>query len=177
MNKTKSGLIHLRSFFIAGVLFCCMLFLTACPYESKFTLGKANACAIDSALLGEWIGSDTATHPGDDSIYMNVFAFNDHEYYINFGEKKNGVIKKDDHLRAFETKIGSIRFMNITGLGEGKWSFYKFVFAGNKLKVCYLTDKFIKDAFKSSEEFNAFVTKNIKDPKMFEDDITFRKLN
>ena len=176
MNKIKIFPIPLRFLFIGGLLSGAIFFLTACPYESKFTLGKSNACPIDSALLGEWMGCDTATHPGDDSIYMKVFAFNEHEYYINFGNKRNGVISKDEHLRGFETKIGTVRFMNVVGLGEGKWSYYKFMFAGDKLKVCYLSDKFIQNAFKSQEEFNTFVTKNIKDPKMLEDDITFRKL-
>ena len=157
-----------------AISICALVMLTGCPYETKVALGKSDACTIDSALLGEWMGADTCTtgeHP--DSIYMNIFAFNGTEYYIRFGEKANGVIKDKDNLRAFETKIGKVRFMNVIGLGEKSWLICRFAVADDRLKVSYLTDKLIKQKFSTSEELNQFVTKYISDKNLTEGDLTF----
>ena len=157
---------------------CALVLLTSCPYEAKFALGKADACPIDSALLGLWMNiSYSVDHesPNDTSFY-DVTAFNATEYLIEFSELRKGAVKEETNLRAFETKIGTVRILNITEIGKSQFSFYKFVFEGEKLNVSYLSDKFIKEQFAGSNELNKFVTKNIAEKTIFEDNVVFTKV-
>jgi len=159
--------------------FAALVLLTACPYEAKFALGKADACKIDSALLGKWlyINPPKSAETPSDTDYYNVMPFNATEYFIQTGDFKNGVEKPDRaQLRAFETKIGKHRILNITEIGENQFSFYKFTFEGEKLKISFLSDEFIKQQFTSSAELNKFVTKNINEKTIFEDNIVFTKV-
>jgi hypothetical protein len=155
-----------------------LVLLTSCPYGANIPLGKADACKIDSALLGKWlyINPLKSDESPRDTDYYHLSAFNATEYFIETGEFRNGELKEEAHLRAFETKIGKHRIMNITEVEKNQFTFYKFVFAGEKLNISYLSDEFIKQQFKNSSELNKFVTKNINEKTIFEDNVVFTKL-
>ena len=165
----------MKKFSVASVCFAIAVFFSSCPYGALVSLGSSTACSIDSALLGEWFGLNSEAE--NDTAYYNIIPFNNSEYVIEAGQIKDGKIKIDVPLRAYETKMASVRLMNITEAGKNNYSFYAFKTADGKIKVNYISDKFIKQQFATGKELNAFVAKNINNKDLFEGDVTLVKYN
>jgi len=64
----------------------CLVFVTGCPYPSKVPLAEPRAEFVDDRLVGCWIGVDS----DGDSLRVDVFPFNQCEYYAEIHEQGGG---------------------------------------------------------------------------------------
>jgi hypothetical protein len=132
--------------------------MTGCPYESPVPLSNSCNSLVDPALIGTWIFPSTAGN--NDTV--EIMRFNEHEYYLEFHEKrKNGNIAIS-RGRGFVTMIKNQKIINYCELGNpGKFMFFKYEIQDNLMKTFSPSDNFIKEPFKSGGELFDFFTRNI----------------
>ena len=149
------------------------LVLTGCE-GAKAPLGAEDEVALDSRLIGTWIGLDD---DGDESS-LTISALNESEYELALKDS-NSDDAETMRMRAFASSIDGIQIANITCLicekdEEEEWFFFAFELESDDVLVATALDddvynKGLKD-LTSSTEIRAYVTAHIKDSSFFEDE-------
>jgi hypothetical protein len=142
--------------FIAGIML--IFTMTGCPYESPVPLGNSCSSSVATELLGKWV-YPSATGKSDT---VEFIQFNEHEFFIEFRENKEGGIRIISKGRGFITVVKNQRILNFCELGSPvKYYFFKYEVKNNRMITWSPSDKFIKKPFNSSEELLEYFKKNM----------------
>ena len=145
-----------KSLIITGMIM--IMAMTGCPYESPVPLSNSCNSTVDPALIGTWVYTPKAVVKDT----VEIMKFNDHEYYMEFHEKRQNGINVTSRGRGFVTMIKNQKIINYCELGNpDKFMFFKYEIKDNLMKTFSPSDNFIKQPFNSSGELSDFFTKNI----------------
>jgi hypothetical protein len=139
---------------------CCLTF-AACQYEVPIT--SAPTRKVQEQLLGNWRSSDGKEELKlrrlDDSVYV--------VYY------------EGDLFRAYHSDIAETSFATVQDLNSNdrKYAYmvWKLSDDGKHLSLRNVSDKVIPKETKDSATVVALLTKNIRNPELFGEEIEFRK--
>lgn len=164
--------------FIATVF----LFLTGCE-GSKYPLSDPSYSSIDEALIGSWGIFETSD--GDDHEgYLNVFAFNDHAYYVEGWDEG----EEDDLMRMniFSTEIDGVLFANVRFFAnydenDDDYFFFKYeMISQDELVVYAVNDDLYKtlEKLESVDAVHKFVQDHMNDPDFYDEEFGhYRRLD
>lgn len=139
-----------------------ILVLGGCPYESQVPLGDPATAVLDKNLQGLWLS------PSSPRDTLSIIRFNDHEYYIESHEIKNGVIITN-RGRGFTINVGKDKFLNYNDLSEPQKNYLmKYDITGDRLTGSYPSDRFIEQKFTTSRDLFEFVKKNMNKEGFYE---------
>ena len=156
---TSSNLIHRRlGFSIAACL--CILAFNACEYEVPITPSPTQK--VQERLLGDWTSTDgkekMKLRKLDDSVYI--------VYYDG------------DLFRTYHSDIGETPFASVQDLNSNdrKYAYvvWKLSDDGKHLSLRSV-NKLIPKETKDSATVAALLTKNVRNPELFGEEIEFRK--
>ena len=144
---------------IAIGLFC--LAFAACQYEVPIT--SAPTRKVQEQLLGNWRSSDGKEELKlrrlDDSVYI--------VYYDG------------DLFRAYHSDVAETPFATVQDLNSNdrKYAYmvWKLSDDGKHLRLRNVSDKLIPKETKDSDSVVALLTKNVRNPELFGEEIEFRK--
>ena len=156
---TSSNLIHHRlGFCIAACL--CILAFSACEYEVPITPSPTQK--VQERLLGDWTSTD-----GKEK--MKVRKFDDSVYIVYYD---------GDLFRAYHSDIAETPFVSVQDLNSNdrKYSYvvWKLSDDGKHLSLRSV-NKLIPKETKDSATVAALLTKNVRNPELFGEEIEFRK--
>jgi hypothetical protein len=157
---------------IIGMIF--FFAMTGCPYESPVPLSDPGKSMIDPVLPGIWVNSKSNPDGTNDTLL--IIKFNDHEYYLESHEIKNGkfIVSRG---RGFTTMVNNHRIINISALEEpGKFYFARYEVTGNMMILTYLSDNFIKKRFSSRRDFYEFCKENLDKEGFYETGDTYQRV-
>ncbi len=156
---TSSNLIHHRlGFCIAACL--CILAFSACEYEVPITPSPTQK--VQERLLGDWTSTD-----GKEK--MKVRKLDDSVYIVYYD---------GDLFRAYHSDIAETPFVSVQDLNSNdrKYSYvvWKLSDDGKHLSLRSV-NKLIPKETKDSATVAALLTKNVRNPELFGEEIEFRK--
>jgi hypothetical protein len=156
---TSSNLIHHRlGFCIAACL--CILAFSACEYEVPITPNPTQK--VQERLLGDWTSSD-----GKEK--MKVRKLDDSVYIVYYD---------GDLFRAYHSDIAETPFVSVQDLNSNdrKYSYvvWKLSDDGKHLSLRSV-NKLIPKETKDSATVAALLTKNVRNPELFGEEIEFRR--
>jgi hypothetical protein len=143
-----------------AICFCCLVF-TACQYEAPITSTPTRG--VQEQLLGNWRSSDGKEELKlrrlDDSLYV--------VYYDG------------DLFRAYHSDVGETPFATVQDLNSSdrKYAYmvWKLSDDGKHLRLRNVSDKVISKETKDSAAVVALLTKNLRNPELFGEEIEFSK--
>ncbi len=155
---SSSNFAQLRGGIAIG--FCCLA-LAACQYEVPIT--SAPTRNVQEQLLGNWRSSDGKEELKlrrlDDSVYV--------VYYDG------------DLFRAYHSDVAETPFATVQDLNSNdrKYAYmvWKLSDDGKHLRLRNVSDKVISKEIKDSTAAVALLTKNIRNPELFGEEIEFQK--
>jgi hypothetical protein len=155
----SSNLVWLRSL---GVAFClCTLAFTACQYEVPITPDPTRK--VQERLLGDWTSAD-----GKEKLKLR--SFNDSIYIVYYD---------GDLFRAYHSDIGDTSFATVQDINskDRKYAYlvWKLSDDGKSLKLRNVNDKVIPKDTKGSATVVALLSRNVRNPELFGEEIEFRK--
>ena len=156
---TSSNLIHHRlGFCIAACL--CILAFSACEYEVPITPSPTQK--VQERLLGDWTSTD-----GKEK--MKVRKLDDSVYIVYYD---------GDLFRAYHSDIAETPFVSVQDLNSNdrKYAYvvWKLSDDGKHLSLRSV-NKLIPKETKDSATVAALLTKNVRNPELFGEEIEFRK--
>ena len=171
----------LRSLMVAGMA----VFLTGCPYHSRYSAGPAFKAGPDPAILGAWTSCNPENSGECSRLYL--YRFSESEYYaetseVRYEDDASKVSVQTDRYRVFRTGIGKPPLVNIRPLDISTSVVSENYFARlelrspDELTVAFVSDSFVKADFNSSGELGAYLKSNIDKPGFFEPFAAFRRL-
>jgi hypothetical protein len=171
----------LHSLMIAGIV----IFLTGCPYHSRFSAGPASKAGPDPAILGAWTGCNPENSL--ECTRLSVYRFNENDYYaetseVRYEDDAGKVSIQTDRYRVFRTGTGDPPLFNVQPLDISTSVVPENYFARlesrgpDELAVALVSDNFVKAEFKSSGELSAYLKSNLDKPGFFEPFTTFRRV-
>ncbi len=157
----------LTSFLIAGLV------LTGCEGAGA-PLGEPDEMAVDMAVTGTWY----AAGEGDDAAWLRIWAFNDHEYYVEWETQDD----EDDtaRMRVFSSDLDTYLFANMQCVNcdeddRREWFFFQYELESpDVLLIRGIEDAHYSDAMAQmtrSRDVRQYVERHMGDPGFFSDDI------
>lgn len=153
-----------------------VFFLCRC-YESEVPLSREPSSRVDTRLVGSWISISGENQ--QEAVSLVIRKFNENEYWVAWRE---GVDDKTVIARGYDTRMGTttiINLQNVRSLEERErtYVFFRHDFDENaNLVVRILSDEYAGlkgKTFKSSEDLNRFVRKNLSREGLFGASIEF----
>jgi len=135
MNMSRRGLTWFGCLLIAAGLCGC--------FESSVPLSPPGKVHRDGALVGSWrCGSNDAK--SDDAAILQVFPFDDAQYYAEWTE-----IEETTRYRAYGSRAGDVILLNIQGLtagsSAGTWLFLRYrLDPPGTLKIALVSNESLK---------------------------------
>lgn len=168
----------MKKFLKISIFASLLLLLTACPYESKVPITKANK-AINKTLLGNWYtdGEMDKEYPKE---YHKIKAENDNTYRITHLEfdSEDSTYKERiyiSHLSYLKDKNGKkYSFLNMKKK-DNKYYLYRIKLNAEQFVLYELTDN-IDEEFDTNEELKNFVKQNMHVSFFYnKDEVTYYK--
>lgn len=169
----------MKTRFLIPLIATAFLFLTGCD-GAKFPLSDPSYSSIDERLIGSWGIVET---PDDDGSYLNVFAFNEHAYYVESWEEGD----EDEMLRmnVFSTEIGGVSFANVRCIScdedDDDYFFFKYEVISDDELVVYAINSDVYEELEDLESVDAmhkFVQDHLNDPDLYDEEFgRYRRLN
>ena len=139
----------------------CGLAFAACQYEVPIT--SAPTRKVQEQLLGDWRSSDGKEELKlrrlDDSVYI--------VYYDG------------DLFRAYHSDVAETPFATVQDLNSNDHKYAYMVWKlsddGKHLRLRNVSDKLIPKETRDSDSVVALLTKNVRNPELFGEEIEFRK--
>jgi hypothetical protein len=134
------------------------LVLSGCIYDAPIT--EKPTGKIDERLLGDWVEKDDSTR------HLLVCKLNEKEYVIHYAGM----------FRAFFSDVDGKRFVNLQNIEPAEDAKRKYAFAAYELKnagtlvVRTVNTEVILENLHSSAEIAASIGRNLKNPKLFNED-------
>lgn len=146
---------------VGVVIGLCFLAFTACQYDIPIT--SAPTRKVQEQLIGNWKSidgkEDLRIRSLDDSVYI--------VYY-------DGDLFRAYHSDVAETPFATVQDLNSN---ERKYAYmvWKLSDDGKHLRLRNVSDKVISKETKDSASVVALLTKNVRNPELFGEEIEFRK--
>jgi hypothetical protein len=155
---SSSDLIYRRVALAVGV---CLLMLGACQYEVPIT--PAPTRNVDQRLLGDWLSADGKEN-------MKVRRLDDSVYIVYY----DGDLFRAYHSDVAETPFASVQDINSN---DRKYAYvvWKLSDDGQHLRLRNVSDKVIPKETRDSATVVALLTKNLRNPELFGEEIEFNK--
>ena len=146
--------------------------LTGCE-GSKFPLSDPADSVVDERIVGSWkfVGDDS-----DKASYVNIFAFNDREYYVETWEDGD----EDELLRlnVFSTDIDGIFFANMSCINcdeddDEPYIFVRYELVSDDELMVELIDDDEYDEIQELESIDAvnyYVRKRMRENTFYDDE-------
>jgi len=161
-----------------SLLVCISIMLitfTGCPYESNIPLGDAKDSEIDPQLLGTWIIRNAEIKSRYDTIIFK--RFNEHEYYLESHEMKNGK-PFTDRGRGFIIRIDGHKILNLSSLNQPEQFFFAtYQCSGDHCITRYASDHYIKTEFRTADAFREYFKIHMEKAGFFEEGDTLIRLH
>jgi hypothetical protein len=146
---------------VFGVAVClCILAFTACEYEVPITPSPTRK--VQEQLLGNWISLDGKEN-------MRVRRWDDSTYIVYYD---------GDLFRAYHSDVADTPFVSVQDLNSNdrKYAYviWKLSDDGKRLSLRSV-NKLIPKETKDSAMVAALLTKNVRNPELFGEEIEFRK--
>ena len=157
---TSSNLTFRRLF--PGVVVClCILAFSACEYEVPITSSPTRK--VQEQLLGNWISLDGKEN-------MRVRRLDDSTYIVYYD---------GDLFRAYHSDVGGTPFASVQDLNsdDRKYAYVVWKLSDNDkhLSLRNVNRKVIPKEARDSAAVAALLTKNVRNPELFGEEIEFRK--
>jgi hypothetical protein len=140
---------------------CILGFFSACNYDVPITAGPTRK--MQEQLLGNWISLDGKEN-------MTVRQLDDSTYVVYYD---------GDLFRAYHSDIAKTPFVSVQDLNSSdrKYAYvvWKLSDDGMRLSLRNVSDKIIPKETKDSATVAALLTKNVRNPDLFGEEIEFRK--
>ncbi|HEY6153637.1 MAG TPA: hypothetical protein VIW07_07865 [Candidatus Udaeobacter sp.] len=140
--------------------FCCLTF-AACQYDVPITSTPTRK--VQEQLLGNWRSRD-----GKEELKLR--KLNDSVYIVYYD---------GDLFRAYHSDVAETPFATVQDLNspDRKYAYmvWKLSDDGQHLRLRNVTDKVISKETKDSAAVVALLTKNVRNPELFGEEIEFRK--
>jgi len=160
MNKMR---LASRAGLFAAAVYC--LSFAGCIYEVPITAQPTRK--IDEKLLGTWTGKSEKNK--DETVKMKVVKLDDSNYIIEF----------DNHLyRAWHSDVANTPFFSVQDLEDKEKQFSYSTWKLNDdgtLVGRSVSDKVVPDETKTSKEVQLLLEKNIKNPGLLNEPMTFTR--
>lgn len=134
------------------------LVFMGCPYESKIPLDSADKSKADKALVGKW------EEKGSDSYEWKCELQDGNQYRIVKKSTEDSESEPTVYIGHL-TDVGGSPFLNVYEKDSEEKSYYIYRMEkkgeGDRIKFKAMTDN-VTEEFTSSEEFKAFVKKNME---------------
>jgi hypothetical protein len=157
---TSSNLIFRRIIF--GVVGCvCILTFSACEYEVPITPSPTRK--VQEQLLGNWVSLDGKEN-------MRVRHLDDSTYVVYY----DGDLFRAYHSDVAETPFASVQDLNSN---DRKYAYvvWKLSDDGKRLSLRNVNRKVIPKETRDSATVVGLLTKNVRNPELFGEEIEFRK--
>jgi hypothetical protein len=154
---TSSNLIFRR--LVLGVVVC--LCIGACEYEIPITPGPTGK--VQEQLLGNWVSTDGKEN-------MRVRRLDDSTYIVYY----DGDLFRAYHSDVAETPFASVQDLNSN---DRKYAYVVWKLSDNdkRLSLRNVNRKVIPKETGDSATVAALLTKNVRNPELFGEEIEFRK--
>jgi hypothetical protein len=145
----------------------CLVLATGCPFTSEVPIAQPGNRAPDERLVGAWFGAFS----NGDSVAMEVFSFNDAEYYVelyDLDEDSNEIMR----CRVFEFDVDGSPFLHVNGLESGgepsEYFFVRYSFPSDSELSLRLVGEDIVPPELSNDPRGllAFLRDHVKDPAL-----------
>lgn len=157
--------------FVAGPLCAVVLFLAGCE-GARVPLGEPDEMPVNPALTGTW----ESISDEEDMAILHVWAFNDHEYYLEWETED----EEDDlaRLRAYSSDLGDFIFANIQCINcdaddRTEWFFFQYELESPDVLVMRsVADAHYTDAMSGmtrSRDVRRYVEEHMLEEGFFED--------
>ena len=152
-----------------AALFLFLVINAGCPYTTKTPLGVPERDAFDERLVGEWIAYGTE----GDSAFVNVYPFNDAEYYVETVEGKD----EPDRYRVFAFTVGGKRLLHLNELNHDvaahEYVFARYEFSKDgKLTIRFIGEDCVsKELADDAKALRAFIAAHLDDPALDDEDV------
>ncbi len=145
-----------------GVVFClCILAFTACEYEVPITPGPTRK--VEERLLGDWVSLDGKEQ-------MKVRRFDDNIYIVYYD---------GDLFRAYHSDVADTPFVSVQDINSSdrKYAYvvWKLSDEDKRLSLRNVKSTVIPKETRDSATVAALLTKNVRNPELFGEEIEFRK--
>ena len=155
-----------------GILFAAFL-LAGCE-SAQVPLGEPDELLVDASVLGEWVSEG---EDGDPST-LSIWAFNDHEYYVEWLAEYNDpdLVR----LRIFSSDLGGELFSNIqcvdcSAEDRNEWMFYWYEMESpDVLLVKGIANKHYRDSMAQmtrSRDVRRYVEQHMHDEGFFSEEV------
>ena len=145
----------------AVVIGLCVLVFTACQYEVPIT--SAPTQKVQEQLLGNWRSTD-----GKEELKLR--RLDDGVYIVYYD---------GDIFRAYHSDVAGTPFVTVQDLNSSdrKYAYviWKLSDNGKDLRLRSVNDKVVPKETRDSAAVAALLTKNVRNPELFGEEIEFRK--
>ena len=157
---TSSNVVFRR--IVSGVAVClCILAFGACNYEVPITPGPTRK--VQGQLLGNWLSLDGKEN-------MRVRNLDDSTYVVYYD---------GDLFRAYHSDVAETPFVSVQDLNSNdrKYAYLIWKVSDNdkRLSLRSVNDKVIPKETRDSATVAGLLTKNVRNPELFGEEIEFRK--
>lgn len=162
-----------RTFFASVVLLTAGV-LSGCE-AAQVPLGEADELEVDMRVTGHWVA--LTDDDDDDEARLDVWAFNDHEYYVEWqSEDDDGVAR----IRTFASDLDGSLFANVQCVNcseddRNEWYFYQFeLVSENELVLRSIENEHYRDAMADmtrSRDVRQYVQQHMHDEGFFSEEV------
>jgi hypothetical protein len=143
------------------IAYLCVLAFNACQYEVSITSSPTRK--VQEQLLGNWVSLDGKEN-------MRVRRLDDSTYVVYY----DGDLFRAHHSDVAEMPLVSVQDLNSN---DRKYAYvvWKLSDDSKRLSLRNVSDKVIPKETKDSAAVAALLTKNVRNPELFGEEIEFRK--
>lgn len=148
---------------LLGLIVSCLIY-GSCQYEVPVTAKPTHK--IDEKFLGNWVSKDEKS---GETVRMKVAKLDDYNYVVFFDK---------DLYRVYHSDVAGTPFVSVQDLDskERKYSYSEWKLnTDGTLVGRSVNDKVVPDGTKSSDAVQKLLEKNLKNPALFEEPMTFTK--
>jgi len=136
-------------------------------------LGEPDEMAVSTSVTGTWY----AAGDDDEGLWLRVWAFNDHEYYVEWENEDDEDIAR---MRVFSSDLDRYVFSNVQCVNcdesdRAEWFFFQYELeSADVLLIRGVADSHYTDALSQmtrSRDVRRYVEEHMDDPGFFSDDV------
>lgn len=170
----KQQRLHVPS---ALVLLVIASLLAGCE-AAQVPLGEADEMLVDPRVTGQWVSVSDDDDDDDSESRMSIWAFNDHEYYVEW-ETVDGEHDMD-RIRMYASDLGDVLFANVQCIDctpdeRDEWFFFQFeLVSDNELILRSIENEHYRDAMADmtrSRDVRQYVEQHMHDDSFFSEEV------
>lgn len=148
-----------KTAFRFAVLASMMMLLTACPYQSKVPITKAEE-KVDKTLFGNWVATSELEY--DNPTYYEVKKFSKVKYdVIEYSYSSYDSAYTEKRYFMHSSTIGERQFMNIEDATANDGYYLYYIEIGDDEFTLFEISDNIDEQFTSSLDLKNFIEKNM----------------